>query len=367
MCDLCLRSPATAFIDLTACDGAEPRAGSVGAEPRAARVEESFAHASLTPEPCDSLYRAMVPCAVRADRLTSWTAPSHEKRSRMSLSDAMAKAKRTTVIPRRQRNERALVDWDKIVPSYQAAQRMAGPRAHGWAQAWIAEEQPQLLGDRTRVENFLRQIRRRLPTSKEYTAPSHDIATPGRNDNGTCFPTTKRSRRTRQWGAGGPGRTKCEELDEELFAWFVDSIQNVKGRIPSFLLLDAAQTFAEDFRRLHEEAIAQGRVPVHTWLELPALCGSAGYQYLQRWRAKYGITYRTVSLRYKCARSVLLERLLVFWSNVLRVRILHKRLVDLGAEPRGSQLRIEGFDPRSHCGSQRAVKRRPCILRAPRR
>ena len=101
------------------------------------------------------------------------------------------------------------------------------------------------------MENFLRQVRRRLPTSKEYKAPSHETGTArltphGRNDNGTCFPTTKRSRRTRQWGGGGPGRTKCEELDEELFAWFVDSIQNVKGRIPSFLLLDAAQTFAED-------------------------------------------------------------------------------------------------------------------------
>ena len=116
----------------------------------------------------------------------------------------------------------------------------------------------------------------------------------------------------------------------------------MKGRIPSFLLLDAAQTFAEDLRRLHEEAIAHGRVPVHTWLELPALCGNAGYQYLQRWRSKYGITYRTVSLRYKCARSVLLERLLVFWSNVLRVRILHQRLFERGAEPR--QLCIEGFD-----------------------
>ena len=106
--------------------------------------------------------------------------------------------------------------------------------------------------------------------------------------------------------------------------------------------MDAAQTFAEDLRALHQEDIAQGRVPVHTWLELPALCGSAGYQYLQRWRCKYGITYRTVSLRYKCCRSVLKERLLVFWSNVLRVRILHQRLFERGDEP--SELVIEGFD-----------------------
>ena len=184
-------------------------AASVGAEPRGTHIEESFAHASLTPVTSDALYRAMVPCAMRAARLTPSTAPSRVQRSQSNLSEVLAKVARTRITPRRQRDEMPLVDWDKIVPSYLAAQRMAGPRAQGWAQAWIGREHPRLLGDRTRVENFLRQVRRRLPTSKEYKAPSHETGiarlTPhGRNDHGTCFPTTKRSRRTRQWGGWRP-------------------------------------------------------------------------------------------------------------------------------------------------------------------
>ena len=53
-------------------------AAGVGAEPRGTHIEESFAHASLTRVAADALYRAMVPCALRAARLsTPWKAPSH--------------------------------------------------------------------------------------------------------------------------------------------------------------------------------------------------------------------------------------------------------------------------------------------------
>ena len=141
-------------------------AASVGAEPRGTHIEESFAHASLTPVTSDALYRAMVPCAMRAARLTPSTAPSRVQRSQSNLSEVLAEVVRTRIAPRRQHVVRTVVDWDQIVPSYLAARRMAGPSSHAWAQAWIQREYPQLQGDRTRVENFLRQVRRRLPTSK---------------------------------------------------------------------------------------------------------------------------------------------------------------------------------------------------------
>ena len=156
----------------------------------------------------------------------------------------------------------------------------------------------------------------------------------------------KYSRRFVKYPCGGPGRTRCEELDEELFAWFVDSIQNVKGRLPACLLLDAATAIAADLLSIHEEEKEKGRVPVHAILRLPKLEGQAGYGYLRRWRSKYGISYRTVSLRYKCNRSVLKRRMRVFWSNVLCVRILHHLLVQRGAEPRDGELVIQGFDCR---------------------
>ena len=184
-------------------------AASLGAEPRGEEPDESFAHASQTPAAADALYRAMVPCARRSGRLPPSMAPSHVRRSESSLCEMLAKAARTRIAARRPSVIRTVVDWDQIVPSYLAARRLAGPSSRGWAKAWCQREHPHLLGDRTRVENFLRQVRRRLPTSKEYKAPSHETGTArltphGRNDNGTCFPTTKRSRRTRQWGRWRP-------------------------------------------------------------------------------------------------------------------------------------------------------------------
>ena len=159
-----------------------------------------------------------------------------------------------------------------------------------------------------------------------------------------CGPTLEYSKRVKQYPCGGPGKTCCDELDEELFAWFVDSIQNVKGRLPAFLLLETATAIAADLLAIHAEEKEAGRVPVHARLRLPKLEDKAGYGYLRRWRSKYGITYRTVSLRYKCRRSVLQGRLRVFWSDVLRVRILHHLLVQRGAEPREAELVIQGFD-----------------------
>ena len=47
---------------------------------------------------------------------------------------------------------------------------------------------------------------------------------------------------------------------------------------------------------------------------------------MQRWRRAYGVTYRTVNLRYKLSRSKRMLRLRVFWSNILRVRLLHECL-----------------------------------------
>ena len=122
-------------------------AAGVGAEPRGTHIEESFAHASLTRVAADALYRAMVPCALRAARLstgTPWKAPSHVRRRESSFSEVLAEASRTKKTPRKARSELFLVDWDKIVPSYLAAQRMAGPKSRGWAQAWIEEQRPQL-------------------------------------------------------------------------------------------------------------------------------------------------------------------------------------------------------------------------------
>ena len=123
-------------------------------------------------------------------------------------------------------------------------------------------------------------------------------------------------------------------MGEELFAWFVDTLQNVKGRLPAFLLLQVAELLAGDLRTLHAQRKEAGLVPPHEELALPSLT----YGWLRRWRCIHGLSWRTVTLRYKCSRSVLKSRLVVFWSNVLRIRFLHRCL-----EPR-AELVFEGFD-----------------------
>ena len=91
---------------------------------------------------------------------------------------------------------------------------------------------------------------------------------------------------------------------------------------------------ARALRQGHEQDKEAGIVPPHAVLQLPKV----DYSWLRRWRRMHHVTWRTVTLRFKCCRSTLLARLLVFWKNVLRVRFLHALL-----EPRG-ELVFEGMD-----------------------
>ena len=123
-------------------------------------------------------------------------------------------------------------------------------------------------------------------------------------------------------------------LVEELFTWFVDSIENVKGRLPSSLVLRVAHSIANDLQTWHRLEKEDGRIPPHATLDLPVL----NHSWLARWRKCYSLSWRTCNLRYKCPRTTLTRRLVVFWSNVLRVRWLQAKL-----EP-DTGLVFEGFD-----------------------
>ena len=126
----------------------------------------------------------------------------------------------------------------------------------------------------------------------------------------------------------------CPEIGEELFSWFVDSIRNIKGRIPSFLLLHVAHGYAKALSQGHQQDKEDGLIPPSSQLRLPKL----NYDWLRRWRRLHHVTWRTVNLRFKCSRSVLMARILVFWKNVLRVRFLHALLESDG------ELVMEGMD-----------------------
>ena len=123
-------------------------------------------------------------------------------------------------------------------------------------------------------------------------------------------------------------------LGEELFTWFVDTLNNVKGRLRSALLLQKAQQIAKDLVGIHQQRVEAGVVPPHGKLNLPVI----NYVWLRRWRRTYGVSARMANLRFKAPKSVILHRLQVFWCNMIRVRALHALL-----EPEG-ELVMQGFD-----------------------
>ena len=123
-------------------------------------------------------------------------------------------------------------------------------------------------------------------------------------------------------------------IAEELFAWFVDTLENIKGRLPSAILLSIAEILISDAKQWHAQQKEAGLIAPHETLDLPAL----SHSWLRRWRRCYGISWRTPNLRFKCPRRVIMFRLRIFWTNILRIRFLHQAL-----EPSG-ELVFEGFD-----------------------
>ena len=60
-------------------------------------------------------------------------------------------------------------------------------------------------------------------------------------------------------------------------------------------------------------------------------------RWFRDWQAEYGLSMRKPNRRYQVPKSVLMERLEIFWLNLLRLRLLMKLL--LGYEPQ-----LENFD-----------------------
>ena len=124
---------------------------------------------------------------------------------------------------------------------------------------------------------------------------------------------------TRRRG-GKPGRTcLCPQIREELFAWFVDTLENVKGRIHSHMLLQQAETIAADFAVWVQAEIDAGRMESGVVISIPKLTRV----WLARWRKQFRLTWRTVNLRYKISRSKLYRRIELFFENLFKVRWLH--------------------------------------------
>ena len=219
-----------------------------------------------------------------------------------------------------------------------------------WASEWAMREHPDMCRTIVERELFLKNVRRwakkamqgayghvaglvrSADSAFDYNQALSQSGCLGAQ--GSCNAMLAPSKRRRLRGGGGPGLMKVPCIGEELFAWFVDTLNNIKGRLPSCLLLHRAELVAKDLLGIHQLRIEAGDVPPHAELNLPVI----NYGWLRRWRRVYGVSARQCNLRYKAPRNVILRRLRVFWCNVIRLRALHALL-----EP-GGELVFEGFD-----------------------
>ena len=87
-------------------------------------------------------------------------------------------------------------------------------------------------------------------------------------------------------------------------------------------MIDQAGVISNDIFDEWRMRSANGHADVGAEPKLPAI----NHCWVHRWRRAYGVTFRTVNLRYKISQSKRLLRLRVFWSNILRVRLLHECL-----------------------------------------
>ena len=252
------------------------------------------------------------------------------------VADMLAVAARS----RKKREQDLLVVKESIGRRFLVVKRLRG-ESPGWAASWAREEFPErCCGDSgfetTRVQCFLRKARTYAKLVGGDQASSQACAqAQGRGAPGVCTMALPFSKRRRMHGAGGPGAMKGMVIADELFWWFVDTIENIKGRLPSALLLDAARIIAKDAKQFVAQQIQEGKVGAHATFDCPVL----DHGWLRRWRNLYGISWRTPNLRFKCSRRMLTHRLRVFWANVLRVRFLHQALSQETGE-----LVFEGFD-----------------------
>ena len=224
-----------------------------------------------------------------------------------------------------------------------ANQNAAMPK--GWLSDWAKAVCPHLKDNVAGLRCFVKLLskwKRQVSTGELVLPHTPGKAQLGSGHSGFAVSNTRWSKRKRKECEGS--KAFCQPLRQELFDWFIDYVKTTRARVGSRKLLNQAQIYKNELDLYYEEEIRCGRIDATAKPLMPKLEDAAGLSWLSRWRREYGITFRTVNLRFKCSRRVLLSRLAIFWKNVLYIRWLHHflyvepldgRIVDVtGSAPR---------------------------------
>lgn len=125
---------------------------------------------------------------------------------------------------------------------------------------------------------------------------------------------------------GGGPKFLCPEVGEELWHWFVNHIRHVKARVSNPVMVAKANAIASTIKSLVDEEVDAGRMAEGRRPKMPKI----NETWLSRWRRKYRVSHKCVSIAYKVSRAVLLKRLGVFWRNNIRIRYFHSKMFPNG-------------------------------------
>ena len=183
----------------------------------------------------------------------------------------------------------------------------------GWIGAFISDAPMDDIEKRKRLTEVRSAVR---------TLKKHGKKEPSKSGVGfmASRSTVKPSKRKRAYGAGRPH--VLLELKEELWHWFVDTLNNSKARIDCQMILEQAQLIYSDMVDRWYKRVENGEIDPTQ--KLPAFDPSPIFAH--RWRMSCRVTWRTVNLRYQISAAKRRHRCTVFWSNIIKMRAFHNCL-----------------------------------------
>ena len=125
----------------------------------------------------------------------------------------------------------------------------------------------------------------------------------------TCAMLVEKNAKDKRSYGGRLNSTKCPELGQLLYEWFIDCLQIYNARVDQPLFLSQA-------RYLRERLLDAGYQPQ----AMPSMSGEAGKSWFRGWRKRFRFVSRKTVKHLKVSWSKLRQRARVYLKNVFALR-----------------------------------------------